>query len=73
MKNAFFDSGLRHFSDNEKVAVVIPITNEEFDLKGYKALFALCFSTLLLMCLTKITGMISNRVNDGQNFRWMSI
>ena len=43
------------FSNEEKVAVVVPVTSVEVTCS--KAMLALCFSTLLVMCLMKILGM----------------
>ena len=42
------------FSNEEKVAAVVPITSVEVTCS--KAMLALCFSTLLVKCLMKILG-----------------
>ena len=41
------------FSNKEKDAVVVPVTSVEAKITGSKAIFHLCFYTLLLKCLTK--------------------
>ena len=43
------------FSDEEKVAVVVPVTSVEVTCS--EAMLALSFSTLLVKCLMKILGM----------------
>ena len=42
------------FSNGEKVATVVPVTSVEATCS--EAMLALCFSTLLVMCLMKILG-----------------
>ena len=42
------------FSNEEKVAVVVPVTSVEVTCS--EAMLALCFSTLLVKCLMKILG-----------------
>ena len=42
------------FSNEEKVAAVVPVTSVEVTCS--EAMFALCFSTLLVKCLMKILG-----------------
>ena len=42
------------FSNEEKVAVVVPVTSVEVTCS--EAMLALSFSTLLVMCLMKILG-----------------
>ena len=58
------------FSNEEKVAVVIPVTSVE--VASSETMLALSFSTLLVKCLMK-TGKVSPRVNGWQYIRWMSI
>ena len=41
------------FSNEKKVAVVVPVTSFEADATGSEAMLALHFSTLLLKCLVK--------------------
>ena len=41
------------FSYEEMVAVVVLVTSVEDEVRGSKAMLALSFSTLLLMCLMK--------------------
>ena len=43
-------------SNEEKVAVVVPVTSVEVEVAGFEAILALCFSTLLLECLLKSLG-----------------
>ena len=42
------------FSNEEKVAAVVPVTSVEVTCS--EAMLALCFSTLLVKCLMKILG-----------------
>ena len=42
------------FSNEEKVAAVVPVTSVEVTCS--EAMFALCFSALLVKCLMKILG-----------------
>ena len=42
------------FSNEEKVAVVVPVTSEEITCS--EAMLALSFTTLLVKCLMKILG-----------------
>ena len=59
------------FSNEEKVAVVVPVTSVEVTCS--EAMLALSFSTLLLKCLKKILGRSAYWVNCWQYLRWMSI
>ena len=57
------------FSNEEKVAAVVPVTCIEVTCS--EAMLAVCFSTLLVF--HEDTGKVSTRVNGWQYFRWMSI
>ena len=57
------------FSNEEKVAVVVPVTSVEVTCS--EAMFALSICTLLVF--DDKTGKVSTRVNGWQCFRWMSI
>ena len=59
-------------SDEEKFALVVPVTSVMSKITGSKAMFALSFSTLLFVSDEK-TGKIITGVNGVQNFRWMSV
>ena len=56
------------FSNDEKVAVDVPVTCVE--VAGSEAMIALSFSILLVKCLMKILG---RSVQGWQYLRWMSI
>ena len=66
----YFTVNCDTFSNEEKVAAVVPVTNVEVTCS--EAMLALSFSTLLAKCLMKIQGR-SALVNGWQYFRWMSI
>ena len=59
------------FSNEEKVAAVVPATSVEVTYS--EAMLALSFSTLLVKCSDENTGKVSTTVNGWQYFRWMSI
>ena len=59
------------FSNEEKVAVVVPVTSVEVEVTCSETMLALSFSTLFLMCLKK--DWESQHYGILQNFRWMSI
>ena len=59
------------FSNEEKVAAVVPVTSVEVTCS--EAMLALSFSILLAKCLMKILGKFSPMVNGWQYSRWMSI
>ena len=44
------------FSNEEKVAVVVPVTSVEVEVTGSDAMLDLSFSTLLVKCLMKRLG-----------------
>ena len=44
------------FSNEEKFAVVVPLTSVEVEETRSEAMLVLCFSTLLLKCLMKKLG-----------------
>ena len=44
------------FSNEEKVAAVVPATSVAIEVTGSEAMLALSFSTLLVNCLMKILG-----------------
>ena len=50
----YFTVNCDSFSNEEKVAVVVPVTTVEITCS--EAMLALSFSTLLVMCLMKILG-----------------
>ena len=50
----YFTVNCDTFSNEEKVAVVIPVTSVEITCS--EAMLAICFSTLLVKCLMKILG-----------------
>ena len=58
------------FSNEEKVAAVVPVTSVEVTCS--EAMLALSFSTLLVV-FDENTGKVSTRVNGWQYLRWMSI
>ena len=58
------------FSNEQKVAVAVPVTSVEVTCS--EAMLALDFSTLLVVFDEK-TGKVSTMVNGWQYFRWMSI
>ena len=60
-------------SNEEKVAVVVPVTNVEIEVAGYEAMFALSLSTLLVKCLMKRLGRSALLVNVWQYLSRMSI
>ena len=61
---------MKLFSNEEKVAAVVPVTSVEVTCS--EAMLALCFSTLLVV-FDENTGKVSTRVIGWQYFRWMSI
>ena len=61
----YFNVDCETFSNEYKVAVVVPVTSSE-------AMLALSFSTLLVVFDEK-TGKVDTRINGWQCFRWMSI
>ena len=50
----YFTVNCDTFSNEEKVAAVVPVTSVEATCS--EAMLALCFSTLLVKCLMKILG-----------------
>ena len=58
------------FSNEEKVAAVVPVTSVEVTCS--EAMLALCLSTLLVVFDEK-TGKVSNRVNGWKYFRRIPI
>ena len=58
------------FSYEENNAVVFPVISVEVEATGSEAMLALSFFTLLLKCLTEITGKVNTRVNGWQHFMW---
>ena len=58
------------FSNDEKVAAVVPVTSVEVTCS--EAMLALSLSTLLVV-FDENTGKVSTRVNGWQCHRWMSI
>ena len=66
----FFTVNSDTFSNEEKFAVVVPVTSVEVTCSA--AMFPLSFSTLLVM-FDEMTGKVSTKVNGWQYFRWMSI
>ena len=74
----YFTVSCRTFSNEENVAVVVPVTNVEVTCS--EALSALSLSCLLSsklyfvgIVLDENTGKVSTRVNGWHYFRWMSI
>ena len=62
------------FANEEKIAVVVPVTGAEAEVTCSKAMFALTLSTSLLKCLMKEkAGKVSTRVNVWQHYRWMYV
>ena len=59
------------FSNEEKVAVVVPVTSGE--VTRSEAMLALSFSTLLVKCLMKSLGRLTLGQNGWQHLSWMSI
>ena len=66
----YFTVNCDTFSNEEKVAAVVPVTSVEVTCS--EAMLALSFCTLLVKCQEK-TGKVSTRVNGRQYFRWLSI
>ena len=67
----FFTVNCDTFSNEEKIAVVVPVTSVEATCSN--AMIALSFSDLICKGLDKKTGKVSTRVNGWQYFRWMPI
>ena len=65
-----FTANCETFSNEEKVAAVVPVTSVEVTCS--EAMLSISFSTLLVRCLMKRLG-VSTRVNGWQYLRWMSI
>ena len=59
------------FSNEEKVAAVVPVTSVEVTCS--EAVLALSLSTLFCKVFDENTGKFSTSVNGGQYPRWMSI
>ena len=66
----FFTVVCDMFLNENKVAVVVPVTSVEVTF--VVTMLALSFSSLLLVSVEK-TGKVITRVNGWQYFRWMSI
>ena len=58
------------FSNEENVAVVVPVTSIEVTCS--EAMLALSFSNILVKC-DENTGKVSTMVNGLKYFRWISI
>ena len=70
LKMNYFTVNCDTFSNEEKIAAVVPVTSVEVTCS--EAMLALSFSTLLVV-IDENTGKVSTRVNGWQYFRWMSI